>query len=36
MTEFQRPKLLTETVRDHLRELIVRGDLKLGQAISER
>jgi len=36
MTEFQRPKLLAETVRDHLRELIVRGDLRLGQAISER
>lgn len=36
MTGFERPKLLTETVRDHLRDLIVRGDLKLGEAISER
>jgi DNA-binding GntR family transcriptional regulator len=36
MMDFERPKLLTETVLEHLRELIVRGDLRLGEAISER
>ncbi|QDG75388.1 GntR family transcriptional regulator [Labrenzia sp. PHM005] len=36
MTGFKRPKLLAQTVLDHLRNLIVQGDLKLGEAISER
>ncbi|WP_319529602.1 GntR family transcriptional regulator [uncultured Cohaesibacter sp.] len=36
MDEIKRPKLLAETVLNHLRELIVQGDLKLGQVISER
>ena len=36
MDEIKRPKLLTELVLNYLRELIVQGDLKLGEAISER
>lgn len=33
---FQRPKSLTESVLEHLREQIVSGKLELGAAISER
>lgn len=36
MATIERPKSLTETVLEHLREQIVAGDLKLGSAISER
>lgn len=36
MAEIKRPKLLTETVLEHLRERIVSGDLELGALLSER
>lgn len=36
MEAIQRPKSLTETVLDHLRQQIVTGDLNLGAALSER
>nr|WP_321460886.1 GntR family transcriptional regulator [uncultured Cohaesibacter sp.] len=36
MDQIKRPKLLTELVLNYLRELIVQGDLKLGETISER
>ena len=36
MARIERPKSLTETVLEHLRERIVSGDLKLGAPLSER
>lgn len=36
MASIERPKSLTETVLEHLREQIVSGDLQLGSALSER
>lgn len=36
MATIERPKSLTETVLEHLREQIVSGDLKLGSTLSER
>ncbi len=36
MPRIERPKLLTETVLEHLRERIVSGELELGAALSER
>lgn len=36
MGRLNRPKLLTETVLEHLREQIVSGELALGAALSER
>jgi DNA-binding GntR family transcriptional regulator len=36
MPEFERPPSLTSVVTDHIRSKIVRGDVPLGAAISER
>ncbi len=36
MAQIKRPKLLTETVLEHLRERIVSGDFELGSTLSER
>lgn len=36
MTTFERPPSLTSVVTDHIRSKIVRGDVPLGAAISER
>ncbi|QGY33035.1 GntR family transcriptional regulator [Pantoea cypripedii] len=36
MADFERPKSLTALVTDHVRKLIVHGDIPLGAAISER
>ena len=36
MPEIKRPKLLTETVLEHLREQIVSGEFELGAVLSER
>jgi DNA-binding GntR family transcriptional regulator len=36
MSDFERPPSLTSVVTDHIRSKIVRGDVPLGAAISER
>lgn len=36
MSEFERPPSLSSVVTDHIRSMIVRGDVPLGAAISER
>lgn len=36
MSEFERPPSLSSVVTDHIRTMIIRGDVPLGAAISER
>jgi DNA-binding GntR family transcriptional regulator len=36
MSDFERPPSLTSVVTDHVRAMIIRGDVPLGAAISER
>ncbi len=36
MSEFERPPSLSSVVTDHIRGMIIRGDVPLGAAISER
>ncbi|MDM9628006.1 GntR family transcriptional regulator [Rhizobium sp. S152] len=36
MNDFKRPKSLTSVVADHIRKLIINGDLALGTWLTER